>query len=406
MTYPETLDWLFNQLPIYQRIGGAAYKPNLNNTHALCDLLNHPERELRCVHVAGTNGKGSTSHMLASVLQEAGYSVGLYTSPHLADFRERIRVNGQMIPQKDVVGFVQKYKESFSAIQLSFFEMTVGLAFDYFRKKKVDIAIIETGLGGRLDSTNVVTPLVSVITNIGYDHTQFLGDTLEKIAWEKAGIIKLGVPVVVGKTQPETSPVFRTRAKAYKCPIVFADIAYPDIEYRTDLVGHYQKENQRTAYVALLSLRNQGWVIEDSHIKQGIARVITNTGLKGRWQMLSTKPPTICDVGHNEDGIKAVLKQLGATPHEHLHFILGMVNDKEIDHVLKLLPATATYYLCSPDIPRGLDVEKLAQKAKKAGLDGVTFPSVKEALKAAQNAAGVNDLVFVGGSTFVVAEVV
>lgn len=405
MNYPETLDYLFGQLPMYQRIGNAAYKANLDNTYRLSEILNHPEKQFKSVHIAGTNGKGSTSHMLASVLQEAGYKVGLYTSPHLKDFRERIKINGAMISENEVIDFVKEYKNQFEKIQLSFFEWTVGLAFHYFANQKVDIAIIETGLGGRLDSTNIVTPEVAVITNISMDHTQFLGDTLAKIAAEKAGIIKSTIPVIIGETQPEIKHVFIEKAAQLNATIQFAEKLSLK-EYESDLKGVYQQQNKKTVLATIQVLQKLGWNIAESHIINGLQNVVNNTGLMGRWQMLNKQPLTICDTGHNEAGIKLILAQINQQSFEKLHFVLGVVNDKDITNILQLLPKNATYYFCQAKIPRALDVNILAEKATAVGLSGTTFPSVAAAYKAAQKNATAQDLIFIGGSTFVVAEVV
>ncbi|MCW8898281.1 MAG: bifunctional folylpolyglutamate synthase/dihydrofolate synthase [Flavobacteriales bacterium] len=405
MNYPETLDYLFGQLPMYQRIGNAAYKANLDNTYRLSEILNHPEKQFKSVHIAGTNGKGSTSHMLVSILQEAGYKVGLYTSPHLKDFRERIKINGEMISENEVIDFVKEYKNEFEKIQLSFFEWTVGLAFHYFANQKVDIAIVETGLGGRLDSTNIVTPEVAVITNISMDHTQFLGDTLAKIAAEKAGIIKSTIPVVIGETQPEIKHVFIEKAKQLNAPIQFAD-EYPTQEYESDLKGAYQQKNKKTVVATIQILQQLGWKIAVNHIKKGLLNVVNNTGLMGRWQILNKQPLTVCDTGHNEAGIKLILAQLAEQTYKKLHFVLGVVNDKDISNILQLLPKHATYYFCQAKIPRALDVHILAEKATAVGLSGTAFPAVEAAYQAAQKNATTDDIIFIGGSTFVVAEVV
>ena len=428
MNYQETLDWMFNKLPMYQRIGGAAYKADLNNTIALLEHLGNPHRNFKSVHVAGTNGKGSTSNMLASIFQEAGYKTGLYTSPHLRDFRERIRINGEMIPEENVVSFIERNKEQFEKMELSFFEMTVGMAFDYFSNEKVDIAIVEVGMGGRLDSTNLITPELSVITNIGLDHVQFLGDTLEKIAGEKAGIIKEGIPVVIGETQPETHQVFEDKAKECHSPIYFADQVFDcdkiHIESMTlqeydiwknnelyleaceiPLMGNYQKKNLTTVICAADQLRDK-FNLNDSDIRDGIANVIRNTHLMGRWQILSHDPLTIADTGHNVDGIREVVSQLQEMTYNKLHFVIGMVNDKDIDHVLQLLPHSCEYYFCKADIPRGLDAKILAEKAFDLGLRGKVYSSVRDAFLSAQNDAHFDDVVFVGGSNFIVAEVV
>ena len=385
MTYQQTLDWLFSQLPMYQRTGGANYKIDLEKTHALMRLLDHPENGFKSIHVAGTNGKGSVSHLMASALQQQGFKVGLYTSPHLKDFRERIKINGKMISEEEVILFVQENKNKFTELQLSFFEMTVGMAFSYFTKEKVDIAVVEVGMGGRLDSTNVLHPLVSVITNISLDHTQFLGTTLEQIAKEKGGIIKPNVPVIIGRTQPETTDVFVELGKKNNAPVWFADQLSP-ISIKSDLTGMYQKENIATAFYALnqlpLELKPTNLSIE-----KGFAQVKKNTGLMGRWQILQDTPLTICDTGHNEDGIKQVLNQINQTPHEKLHLVWGMVNDKNITAILSLLPKKASYYFCKPDLPRGLSPEALAEQALNVGLKGNSYSSVKKALNAAQHAA-------------------
>lgn len=405
MSYAETLKWLYVQLPMYQRIGGAHYKIDLDKTIQLCAYLGNPENRFPSIHVAGTNGKGSTSHMLASILQEAGFKVGLYTSPHLKDFRERIKINGKMIPEPEVVDFVRKHKRKFEELELSFFEMTAGMAFSYFAESKVDIAIIETGMGGRLDSTNVVTPLVSIITNIGYDHMQFLGDNLEKIAGEKAGIIKHGVPVVISETQQEVEHVFIDAAFKNESQIFFADQLGWDF-MESDLTGVYQLKNQKGVLQAIRILQEQGWVINERDISEGLLRVVANTGLFGRWQKLNDKPRAYCDCAHNLNGLLVILDHLSTFNFEKLHIVLGVVNDKDLDKILPIFPPGATYYFCRPDIPRGLDERELASAADKLGLKGRSFPSVQEAYQAALKNASPKDLVFVGGSTFVVAEVV
>jgi dihydrofolate synthase/folylpolyglutamate synthase len=404
MNYQEVLSYLFSQLPMYQRIGKAAYKIDLSNTHLLMGLLANPECKFKAVHVAGTNGKGSTSHMLASVLQEAGYKVGLYTSPHLKDFRERVKINGEMISEAEVIKFVTLHQAKFEAINLSFFEWTVGLAFDYFANQQVDIAIIETGLGGRLDSTNVITPEVSVITNIGIDHTQFLGETLEKIAAEKAGIIKKNIPVVIGETQEQTTAVFIAKADAVNARIIFADLL-KDSNFMTDLKGIYQQKNLKTC-LATIQILNQGnWAISDRHIAKGMSAVVANTGLLGRWQILGESPLIIADTGHNEQGITEVVKQLAQIECKELHIVFGAVNDKSITSVLALLPKHAHYYYCQANIPRALAVAELGDLAQDKGLKGVLCNSVEDALNRAKQKATNEDVVFVGGSTFVVAEV-
>lgn len=429
MNYKQTLDYLYSCLPMFHRVGPAAYKADLSNTKKICKALNKPETKFRSVHVAGTNGKGSTSHLLAAVLQEAGYKTGLYTSPHLKDFRERVRINGKMIPKKRVVKFVNKHKKLFDKVQPSFFEWTVGLAFDYFAKEKVEIAIIETGLGGRLDSTNVIIPEVAVITNISIDHMNLLGNTLKKIAAEKAGIIKHGIPVVIGETQEEVKSVFEQKAKKEKAPLRFADEEFQLSNFHHNkknppllignikvgnkiilkslkcaLPGFYQRKNIATVLSTIDVLRESGFRIKEKAIRRGFENVSALTGLQGRWQVISKKPLTIVDTGHNEAGIMEVVAQLKKTPHKNLHIVFGLVNDKAPDIVLKHLPKKATYYFCQAKLPRALDSAELAKIAKKFGLKGKSFKSVKDALKTAQTAAGQGDLVFVGGSTFVVAE--
>lgn len=431
MNYEQTLDYLYSQLPMFQRIGAAAYKADLNSTYALLKVLGNPHRNFRSVHIAGTNGKGSVSHMIASVLQEAGYKTGLYTSPHLKDFRERIRINGKMIPKSRVVSFVKKHKNEFQRIGPSFFEMTVGMAFNHFEKENVDIAILETGMGGRLDSTNVVQPELSVITNISFDHTTFLGDTLEKIAEEKAGIIKENTPVVIGELQEETQEVFLKKAAEKTAIISFADqnlaIQFVDeftendqlhyllniskggspylISIELPLTGYYQFKNLLTTLQSLEILTQRNYRIRSRHIYQGIKKVKENTGFLGRWLILSRDPLTICDIAHNLEGIRNILEQIKGLQYEQLHFVLGMVNDKDINKILDMLPEDATYYFCKADIPRGLDAKKLQSKAALSKLKGNSFESVDEAFKAAKTAAHKNDLIFIGGSTFTVAEV-
>lgn len=430
MNYPQTLEYLFSQLPMFQRIGAAAYKADLGNTLALIDILGHPERKFKSIHVAGTNGKGSVSHLLASILQEAGYKTGLYTSPHLKDFRERIRINGKMIPKGFVTQFVASHRRSFKQVHPSFFEYTAVMAFDYFARENVDIAILETGMGGRLDSTNVVMPLLSIITNIGLDHTAFLGGTLERIAIEKAGIIKPGIPVVIGETHELTSQVFRLKAREMKAPIVFADqhcqvvkssagkgktgpatwiITYdgksPLEGLKCPLGGNYQARNLATLIMAIEELKKQGFVIGDRQVRSGIEKVEGNTGLQGRWQVIGDKPRIICDVGHNETGIRYILEQLQEENHRQLHWVFGLVNDKDSEGILKLLPKDAIYYFCKANIPRGKDASELQREAKYHGLNGDIYATVSDAFQAAKRNAGPEDLIFVGGSTFVVAEV-
>lgn len=431
MTYKQTLEYFYSQLPMFHRIGAAAYKANLDNTIAICKMLRNPERNFRSIHVAGTNGKGSTSHMLASILMESGQKTGLFTSPHLKDFRERVTVNGRKIPKKEVVKFAEKYTKDFSMIKPSFFEMTFGLAAWWFAKEKVDIAIIETGMGGRLDSTNVIIPELSIITNIGFDHMQFLGNTLEAIAAEKAGIIKEHIPFVIGESQPETLPIFKDFAHKMNSKLYLADENYSsdkiyltrhrvpllksDVIKRGELsiknltsplAAEYQLKNIITVIQSVDVLRQLNFEIDNNELKAGIRNVIKNTGLKGRWQTLSTKPLTIADIGHNADGIREVVKQLKTIHYDNLHFVLGVVNDKDVETMLKLLPQDACYYFSKADIPRGLDAEILAKQARSLGLNGNSYPSVKLAFEAARVAAAANDLVFIGGSAFVVAEVV
>lgn len=405
MNYQQTLDYLFQQLPMYQRVGNAAYKTDLQNTIELCEILGNPQHKFKSIHIAGTNGKGSTSHMLASILQEAGYKVGLYTSPHLKDFRERIKVDGETISEGEVIEFVNLYKNNFEQINLSFFEWTVGLAFDYFANQKVDIAIIETGLGGRLDSTNVVSPELSIITNIGLDHTQFLGDTLPLIAKEKAGIIKANVQVVIGETQIETKDVFIDKAQSLSSPILFADQQNIKL-YNSDLKGLYQQKNMTTALCSIESLKKNGWDISNQKIEAGLQNIVKNTGLLGRWQVLQDIPKVICDTGHNEDGVRYITKQLLQEVYNKLHIVFGAVNDKSLSSVLKLLPKDAEYYFCQANIPRALNVNELYRQASEIGLKGFVYSSVAEALNNAKDKADNEDLIFVGGSTFVVAEVI
>ncbi len=389
---------------MYQRIGAAAYKVDVSNTLKLMAHLKEPQSSFKSVHVAGTNGKGSTSHMLASVLQDAGYKVGLYTSPHLKDFRERIKLNGKMMPEQKVVDFVENHRSFFEENQLSFFEMTVGLAFDYFKNEKVDIAIIEVGLGGRLDSTNVINPEVSVITNIGLDHTQFLGTTLAEITSEKAGIIKSKIPVVIGEAKPETTAVFIDKARKEKSPILFVEEEELP-EFKTDLLGNYQIKNYKTAYATLGVLKQKGWGISNKNIENGFLNVAKNTGLQGRWQLLNKSPKVICDTAHNIEGLSLVLNQLKKEDFDQLHIVLGVVADKNLDAILPLFPKNAIYYFCKPAVIRGLAEAKLKQKARAYELIGTSYVTVSEAYKIAMSAAKTKDLIFIGGSTFVVAEI-
>lgn len=394
---------MFNQLPMYQMQGASAYKADLSNTLLLAEHLGNPETKIKCIHIAGTNGKGSTSSMLASILQEAGYKTGLYTSPHLKDFRERIKINGEDISEDFVVDFIAHNKAFFETNSLSFFEMTVGLAFDYFAKEEIDIAVIETGMGGRLDSTNIITPLVAVITNIGMDHTQFLGNTAAAIAGEKAGIIKPNVPVVIGEYTAETKSVFEQKAIETDSPIYFAsDQQWP--EYNSDLRGSYQKKNRATV-LQTINLLKQHISIHDNHIADGLQNVVKNTGLRGRWEQIQENPTVIADTAHNIHGLTPVLEQVLLQPYNTLRFVLGVVNDKKLDEILPLFPENAVYYFCRPDVPRGLDAQILADEAKKYKIFGNFFPSVKEAYSTALQDAAPQDFVYVGGSTFVVAEI-
>jgi len=429
MNYQETLDYLFTSLPMFQRVGASAFKSDLNNTLALCTHLDNPERKFKSIHVAGTNGKGSTSHTLAAIFQSAGYKTGLYTSPHLKSFTERIRIDGEEITEDSVVRFVAENKNFLDDLKPSFFEMTVGMAFWYFAQQKVDIAIIEVGMGGRLDSTNVITPELSVITNIGYDHMQFLGETLPEIAGEKAGIIKSEVPVVISQTQVETTSVFQQKAAEMNAPIIFSDENFEisrlgekrmdvklSVEYRVKssqktldiefgLLGNYQRYNLPGILEAVNQLRNRGWNISKVALEKGLLEVVTLTGLKGRWQILGENPTIIADTGHNEPGIREILAQLETYNFKTLWMVIGMVQDKDISKILALLPKEANYIFCQADLPRALAANQLAEKAAEFGLKGETIPKVNEALTFARKNAGSDDLIFVGGSTFVVAEI-
>ena len=430
MTYQQTIDYLYAQLPVFSRIGIAAYKEDLHNTIALCKALDNPHTKFKSIHIAGTNGKGSTSHMLAAMLQQAGYKTGLYTSPHLTDFRERIKINGQMVSEDFVVEFVERTKEISNAVQPSFFELTVAMAFDYFAKKKVDIAVIETGLGGRLDSTNIITPLLSIITNIGYDHMNILGDTLEKIAYEKAGIIKPNVPVVIGEWLNETKPIFIDKASQTNSPIYFAQEEYAvsnissgtyqlqcdvtSVEHHItehfilDLNGIYQTKNLRTVLCAEGLLMQLGFTIPNNAEKFALANTKKLTGLHGRWDVIAEQPTIVLDVAHNEDGIRQLLVQLSVISEqfEHLHIVTGMVKDKDVDKVLSLLPKEAFYYFTNAHIPRALPAADLQTIAKEHGLHGKNYDDVNKAIAAAKQQAGINDLILVCGSIFLVGEVV
>lgn len=426
MTYAEALDFMYSQLPMFHRIGKEAYKNNLDNTLALDEYFSHPHKHFQCIHVAGTNGKGSTSHCLASILQSAGYKTGLYTSPHLVDFRERIRINGEKIPENKVISFINDHKQILTTLKPSFFEMTVAMAFDFFRNERIDVAIIEVGMGGRLDSTNIITPVLSIITNISYDHKQFLGDTLPKIAAEKAGIIKAGVPIIIGERNPESEDVFCQAAAEKKAPISFAsdfvkvkqvslsqepnDISTYSLDcdnerqlIACDLLGNYQEKNIQTVYSAFLQLQKL-FSLNRQNFQDGLGSVKNNTGLAGRWEIIQTKPLTICDTGHNEAGITQNILQIQQYSYRKLLIVFGAVNDKEIDAILALLPRDAKYYFVQASIPRALDSLILLEKAKRKGLEGIAFSSVHEGFEYSVKEAGDNDLIFVGGSTFVVAD--
>lgn len=426
MTYQQTLDYLFARLPMYQRVGAAAYKADLDNTIKIVEVLGKPQQKLKCIHIAGTNGKGSSSHMLAAIMQQCGYKTGLYTSPHLIDFRERIKINGKMIPKNYVIDFVEKYKEPFEKIEPSFFEWTVGLALDYFAKEEVDVAIIEVGLGGRLDSTNIIMPKASLITNISFDHMNLLGDSLEKIGREKAGIIKLRVPVVISQYQSETAPIFNTIAKEQKAPIEYADKNYKVLaykiangllhatvlskktgqtsEYELDLTGHYQLKNLLGVLNVLDFIEKAGFLVEQDNVKEALKKVAKLTGLSGRWQKLGEKPLIIADTGHNEDGIKQVIENFKHLEFNSLHFVFGTVNDKDVSKILALLPKDAVYYFVKASVPRALDEKELLALALKIKLNGKAYADVEAGLNAAKKAAKKTDLIFIGGSTFVVGD--
>ena len=397
MDYRRAVDWMCSALPMFQKIGSAAYRPGLENTEYLMDYLGHPERGLRCIHVAGTNGKGSTSSMLASVLMEAGYRTGLYTSPHLIDFRERMRVDGEMIPKEFVADFVERHLDFFTAHSFSFFEMTTAMAFCWFRACGVDVAVVETGLGGRLDSTNVVRPDLSVITNIALDHTAILGDTRVQIAGEKAGIIKPGVPVLIGENDPEIEPVFRAKAAREGAPLYFTDHGIRLEDYPCPLEGDYQRFNIATV-VAACGILRESWKLDPQTVRRGLARVVDNTHLQGRWQVLSRRPLVVCDTGHNVNGIGEIVRQLSHTPKGRLFMVFGMVNDKDVDGVLALLPKEAQYCFAQASVQRALDSRELARR-------GEAYPDCESAFRAARQQAGPQDMIFVGGSTFVVADV-
>jgi len=424
--YTQAVEYLYSNLPMFQRVGAGAYKKDLTNTLTLCAALGNPHTKFKSIHVAGTNGKGSTSHMLASVLQEAGYKTGLYTSPHLKDYTERIRVNGLAIGEQFVIDFLNKIIPTIEEIKPSFFEITVSMAFSYFAEQQVDVAVVEVGLGGRLDSTNVIIPEVSVITNIGWDHMDLLGDTLEKIAVEKAGIIKLAVPIIISEHQHETDPVFKYKAEKEEATICFAEDFYQvelkrehafdgfivlwnrDYFFEIDkfpLGGNYQRKNLGCVLMAIELLNEQGFVVSIDSIKNGLEKVIKNTHLKGRWQKLSEKPLIICDTGHNKDGITLVMDQLASLSYKTLHIIFGMVKEKDADAILSLLPKEAKYYFCQAKIPRAEIASLLAEKAGSFGLYGKVIEDVNEALTEAKKGATGEDVIFIGGSTFVVAEI-
>ncbi len=426
MTYQQTLHYLYNKLPLYSKVGRRAYKADLKNTIALCKFLGNPERKLKCVHIAGTNGKGSTSHMLAAIYQQAGYKTGLYTSPHLWDFRERIKVNGEMISESFVINFVEEIREFSEQINPSFFELTFAMALDFFADANTDIAIIETGLGGRLDSTNIITPQLSIITNIGYDHMDILGDSLEQIAFEKAGIIKQNIPVLVGESNEITKPVFFQKSQEtnsglfsskdlFEVKLVSSQIDQLVVaaknkmtkqtsEYSLDLNGHYQQKNVRTALAAIQTLQKQ-FPVEEEIISNALSKVKTLTGLFGRWEVIETSPMVVLDVAHNKDGFAELLEQVKLIPYQQLHIIIGLVKDKRIENVLALLPLDAIYYFTRAQIPRALPEKDLKELAMKYGLTGEIFPDVNKAIYASKLQAGVNDLILVCGSVFVIGEV-
>ena len=393
---------MLSQLPMYQKKGAQAYRPNLSKMENFCKYLQYPQHNIKTIHIAGTNGKGSTTHMMASVLQEHGLKVGMYISPHLKDFRERIQINGKYIDKEYVVEFVKDHCSYFDSHSLSFFEMTVGMAFSYFSDKEVDFAVIEVGMGGRLDGTNLITPELSIITNVGLDHTQFLGDNLETIATEKAGIIKPRTPVIIGSTQLETQSVFRMKAKEMESEIIYAD-QQDTVHYESDLKGNYQKQNIQTIVTGLKNLK--GFEIDEEKLKQGLMNVVSNTGIQGRWQILNHSPLIVADLAHNKEGLQYVIPQLKSYSYSQLHIVLGFVKDKAVDEILKLFPLDARYYLCAAKIPRSLDIKELDQLAHDLNLDYLSFPSVERAYLEAKNQAEANDLIYVGGSTFVIAEI-
>ncbi len=401
-TYQETLDWMFTQLPMYQRKGQSAIKKDLTNIIMLADRLDNPQKAYKKIHVGGTNGKGSTSHMLASILQEAGYRVGLYTSPHLKDFRERIKVNGKVVSESFIVNFIEDHYDFFLENRLSFFEMTVGMAFQYFQEKEVDVAIIEVGLGGRLDSTNIINPVASIITNISLDHVNMLGNTLDRIAYEKAGIIKKEIPVIIGEKTTETESVFKNKADSEKAPILFAEDLLPKHNFTSDLKGIYQKNNIRTVLVSL-EVISKIFDIKPEHVIKGLDNVVKNTSLLGRWQIIDEKPMTICDTGHNVAGVKQIVEQLNTLEKDQLHLVLGFVNDKDVKEILEIFPDNAFYYFGEPDVPRKMKLNELKLHVNKKNAN--YFNTISDALKKAQSVANENDVIFVGGSTFVVSEI-
>ncbi len=404
MTYKQSLQWLFDQLPFFQNKGKSAYKKDLTNIKILCEHLDHPQKKIKTIHVGGTNGKGSTSHIIASVLQSAGYKVGLYTSPHLIDFRERIRINGNVVPENYIQEFVGKHREFIEAHSFSFFEVSVAMAFDYFSKQEVAIAVIEVGLGGKLDSTNIIEPEISVITNIGLDHIHILGDTHTEIAEQKAGIIKPNTPCIIGQTRPDTKEVFITTAQKNNAPIFFAE-DLPELKVACDLKGNYQQYNIKTAYQSIFQLRLLGWEITSKHLENGMKNVVKNTGLLGRWQILSKNPLTLCDTAHNAEGLQIVMNQLQELANDkQLHIVFGVVKDKNLEEILPLLPKKADYYFTKPTNFRAFPEEELLEKAKTYNLKGNSYPTVGDAFKEAQKNANKNEVIFVGGSTFVVAE--
>jgi len=405
MNYLETMEYLFRQLPMYQRIGKQALKKDLGNTQKICQTLDNPQKRFKSIHIAGTNGKGSTAHALASVFQEAGYKTGLYTSPHLKDFRERIKINGKVIQKKEVIAFVEKYQAAFEPVKPSFFEWTVALAYYHFALQKVDIAIVETGLGGRLDSTNIIHPELSIITNIGLDHQEFLGHSKAKIAVEKAGIIKSGTPVIIGNHSGQRK-IFEEIAQEQNAPILFLDKRKRTPPLETDLKGNYQKENLRTVFFACRLLAERGWKINTDQLNRGLKQVISNTGLRGRYEQMQSSPKVIADVAHNKEGIQIVLQQLQSESYHHLHCVLGFVKEKKLKPILSLFPKEATYYFSKANIPRAQEAENILNEAKKLGLKGSKYPSAKASLEAAKNAAQEEDLIFIGGSNFTVAELI